>query len=127
VAVLMVVVVVVVVAVVVVVVVVVIVVLIAVLTVKVKVIPQYAMKAHREERCTVLPVYNIHKLGARSVNTTPRSHYTKETEPIPIIQEAEWVSGLALTGALLFFSHFFQDLISSCCVYCYLLAFELTL
>ena len=84
--------------------VVVVVVLVAVLVVKVKVIPQYAMKAQREERCIVLPIYNIHNLGARRVNTTPRPHYTKETEPIPITQEPEWVSGPELTGALLFFS-----------------------
>ena len=92
------------------------VIVVLVVVVKVKVIPQYAVKLQREDRCVVLPLYN---LGARRGNTTPRPHYTKETEPIPIVQEAEW-------GALLFFS--FRpsfNLVLVCLLY--LLAFELTL
>ena len=84
--------------------VVVVVVVVVVVIVKVKVIPQYVLKAQREDGFIVLPIHNVYNLGARRINPTPRPHYTKETEPIPIIQEAEWVSGPVLTGALLFFS-----------------------
>jgi hypothetical protein len=59
------------------------------------------MKAHRKGRCIILPIYN---LGARRVNSTPRPHFTKETDRILIVLEDEWVFGSALTGAFFFFS-----------------------
>jgi len=81
------------------------------------------MKAQRKARYLVLPIYN---LGARRVNTTPRTHYTKDKDPISIVQEAEWVSGSVLTIALFFFSFCPSfNLVLVCLLY--LLAFELTL
>jgi hypothetical protein len=104
-------------------VVVVVVVVVVVEEVKVKVIPQYTMTTQRKGRCIVLPIYNP---GARRVNTMPRPDYTKETDPILIVQEVEWVSGPVLTGALFFFS--FRpsfNLVFVCLLY--LLAFALSL
>jgi len=44
------------------------------------------------------------------VNATPWLLYSMETDPIPIIQEAEWAPGLVWTGAENLAPH--QDLVS---------------
>jgi hypothetical protein len=56
------------------------------------------MKAQGQDRDVALP---IRKLGSRSVwviSITPQPLYPLERDPVPIVHEARWTTGLVLIG-----------------------------
>ena len=55
--------------------------------------------AHRGSRGIALPFHNHGARRGWGVSVTPRPLFTPEKDPVPIVQEAEWVSGPVWTGA----------------------------